>query len=97
MNEVTDAELNLFFKDNIVTNKTLIVVDHVKKLNIFFSKQEMYDFVLLFISESNINTKASIYNISEFKRENIPIFKKKKTKIMIILKACVNPEIETLY
>lgn len=31
MNEVTDAELNLFFKDNIVTNKTLIVVDHVKK------------------------------------------------------------------
>ena len=77
MNEVTDAELNLFFKDNIVTNKTLIVVDHVKKIEHIFSKQEMYDFVLLFISESNINTKASIYNISEFKRENIPDLQKK--------------------
>lgn len=97
MNEVTDAELNLFFKDNIVTNKTLIVVDHVKKIEHIFSKQEMYDFVLLFISESNINTKASIYNISEFKRENIPDLQKKINKNYDNIESLCKPEIETLY
>ena len=62
-----------------------------------FSKQEMYDFVLLFISESNINTKASIYIISEFKRENIPDLQKKINKNYDNIESLCKPEIETLY
>lgn len=57
----------------------------------------MYDFVLLFISESNINTKASIYNISEFKRENIPDLQKKINKNYDNIESLCKPEIETLY
>jgi hypothetical protein len=77
MNEVTDAELNLFFKDNIVTNKTLIVVDHVKKLNIFFQNRKcMILFYYLFLRVISIQKQA----FTLFQNLNVRIyliFKKK--------------------
>ena len=48
MDQKTDAEINAFFETNVVTRKTLIIADHIKKVDYIFSKQEVYEFSLIF-------------------------------------------------
>lgn len=64
MKQKSDSDINYFFENNIVTNKTLIIIDHIKKVDYIFSKQEAYNFSLIFITASIVDTKGEIYYIS---------------------------------
>lgn len=73
LQEMTELDLNLFFENNIINKKTLIVTDHVKKIDAILSKQNIYGFSLIFIPTSCIETKGIVYQISDFASDNIPI------------------------
>lgn len=36
MKQKSDSDINYFFENNIVTNKTLIIIDHIKKVDYIF-------------------------------------------------------------
>ena len=61
MKQKSDSDINYFFENNIVTNKTLIIIDHIKKVDYIFSKQEAYNFSLIFITASIVDTKGELY------------------------------------
>ena len=97
MKNKSDIDINLFFENNIINSKTLIIADHIHKLDTIFSKQDIYKFSLIFITSSCIRTKGIIYYISDFERDNIPILQdninQNYSKIDILNKL----EIEVLY
>lgn len=97
MKQKTDAEINSFFEDNIVTNKTLIIADHIKKIDYIFSKQEVYGFSLIFITASSIETKGAIYYISEFERENVPVLQANINRNYNNIETLSMHDIEALY
>lgn len=97
MKQKTDAEINSFFENNIVTNKTLIIADHIKKIDYIFSKQETYDFSLIFIPVSKIETKGTTYFISEFDIDNVSILQKNINQNYNNIDILSRQEIKTLY
>lgn len=97
MDKNTDLEINSFFEKNIVTNKTLIIVDHIKKVDYIFSKQEVYHFSLIFITASKIESKGIIYYISKFEIDNVPKLQINISRNYINIEILSKNEIETLY
>lgn len=97
MKQKTDAEINSFFEDNIVTNKTLIIADHITKNDFFFSKQDIYGFSLLFITPSKIETKGTVYYISKFERDNVPALQENINRNYSNIEKLSRQEIEALY
>lgn len=97
MKQKTDAEMNSFFEDNIVTSKTLIIVDHLKKIDSIFSKQDLYGFSLIFITTRSIETKGAIYYISEFERRNVPALQENINRNYSNIEILSKQEIEVLY
>ena len=49
MDNYTEMELNAYFKDNIVTNKTVLIFDHVDNFKIILSKQRQFHFQMIYI------------------------------------------------
>ena len=97
MKEKTDLEINSFFEDRIITKKTLIIVDHITKVDYIFSKQEIYDFSLIFITASKIDVKGIVYYISRFEIDNIPKLQKNINRNYSNIEILSKNEIETLY
>lgn len=97
MKKKTDLEINSFFEDRIITEKTLIIVDHITKVDYIFSKQEIYDFSLIFITASKIDANGIIYYISKFEIDNIPKLQKNINRNYSNIEILSKNEIETLY
>ena len=47
MDNYTEKELNAYFKDNIVTNKTVLIFDHVDNFKVILSKQRQFHFPIV--------------------------------------------------
>lgn len=97
MKQKSDSDINYFFENNIVTNKTLIIIDHIKKVDYIFSKQEAYNFSLIFITASIVDTKGEIYYISSFEIDNVPKLQKNINRNYNNIEILSKKEIETLY
>ena len=97
MDQKTDAEINAFFETNVVTRKTLIIADHIKKVDYIFSKQEVYEFSLIFITTNSIETKGTVYYISEFERHNVPKLQENIKRNYSNIETLNKWKIDTLY
>lgn len=97
MKQTSDVEINSFFEENVVTRKTLIIADHIRRIDYIFSKQEVYGFSLIFITASNVGAKGTVYYISEFERDNVPALQENIKRNYNNIEILNRKEIETLY
>lgn len=97
MKKITEVEINSFFEDNIVSSKTLIISDHISKLDYIYSKLDTYKFTLILVTTDMIETKGAIYNISEFEQTNIPALQENINKNYKNIDRLNKQEIECLY
>lgn len=97
MNKEEDKKINSLFEENIVTNKTLVIADHVKKIDYIFSKQKLYGFSLLFITSSKLQVNGGVYYISKFERENIPTLQENIKQNYNNIEILSKQEIDALY
>ena len=92
-----EADINNFFEDSIITDRTLIIVDHIKRIDYIFSKQNVYGFSLIFITANAIETKGVKYYISEFELKNVPTLQKNINQNYNNIESLSRQEIQCLY
>lgn len=92
-----DTEINEFFNNHVITNKTLIIVDHVKNIDYIFSKADLYKFSLIFVTTNYIGTKGVVYYISDFNQDNVPELQRNINHNYTHIELLNKSEINTLY
>lgn len=97
MQNKNEEDIHKFFENHIITNKTLIIIDHILQIDYIFSKQELYDFFLVYVSKNIIETKGTRYSISEFDPKHIPDLQNNIKKNYINIDSLHENEIQVLY
>ena len=97
MQNKNEEDIHYFFENHIITNKTLIIIDHIKEIDYIFSKQELYGFFLVYVTRSFIGTKGKPYCISEFAPEYIPDLQNNIRKNYTNIDTLDENEIKVLY
>lgn len=97
MQNKNEEDIHKFFENHIITNKTLIIIDHILQIDYIFSKQELYDFFLVYVTKNIIETKGTRYSISEFDPKHIPDLQNNIKKNYINIDSLHENEIQVLY
>ena len=97
MQNKNEEDIHKFFENHIITNKTLIIIDHILQIDYIFSKQELYDFFLVYVTKNIIETKGTRYSISEFDPKHIPDLQNNIRKNYINIDSLHENEIQVLY
>ena len=97
MQNKNEEDIHKFFENHIITNKTLIIIDHILQIDYIFSKQELYDFFLVYVTKNIIETKGTRYSISEFDPKHIPDLQNNIRKNYIDIDSLHENEIQVLY
>lgn len=78
MDNKHDEYIHEFFQKTYITEKDVLIFDHVENLNLLLTKQGDYGFQMIYIMKEGSQTNPSCHKVSTFERENI---KKLHTKI----------------
>ena len=97
MQNKNEEDIHKFFENHIITNKTLIIIDHILQIDYIFSNQELYDFFLVYVTKNIIETKGTRYSISEFDPKHIPDLQNNIKKNYINIDSLHENEIQVLY
>ena len=97
MRDKNEEYIDTFFENNIITNKTLIIIDHISNIDCIFSKQELYGFFLIYVTKNIISTKGKNYCISEFDPQYIPDLQNNIKKNYTNIDTLNKNEIQVLY
>lgn len=97
MDSLTDNEFNKYFIDNIVTNKTVLIFDHVVKISVILDKQKQFHFQMIYILKQRVDLALTTHTMSEFPQDHIDELQRKIGKIYPNISTLTQSEINTLF
>lgn len=97
MDSLTDNEFNKYFIDNIVTNKTVLIFDHVVKISIILDKQKQFHFQMIYILKQRVDLALTTHTMSEFPQNHIDDLQRKIGEIYPNISTLTQTEINTLF
>lgn len=97
MDNYTEKELNTYFKDNIVTNKTVLIFDHVDNFKIILSKQKQFHFQMIYILKCSANPSLTTHTMSAFSQNNIEELQRKIKEYYPNISSLTQNEVDTLF
>ena len=97
MDSLTDNEFNKYFIDNIVTNKTVLIFDHVVKISVILDKQKQFHFQMIYILKQRVDLALTTHTMSEFPQNHIDDLQRKIGEIYPNISTLTQTEINTLF
>lgn len=97
MDSLTANEFNKYFIDNIVTNKTVLIFDHVVKISIILDKQKQFHFQMIYILKQRVDLALTTHTMSEFPQKHIDELQRKIGEIYPNIRTLTQTEINTLF
>ena len=97
MDSLTDNEFNKYFIDNIVTNKTVLIFDHVVKISVILDKQKQFHFQMIYILKQRVDLALTTNTMSEFPQNHIDDLQRKIGEIYPNISTLTQTEINTLF
>lgn len=97
MDSLTDNEFNKYFIDNIVTNKTVLIFDHVVKISVILDKQRQFHFQMIYILKQRVDLALTTHTMSEFPQNHIDDLQRKIGEIYPNISTLTQTEINTLF
>ena len=97
MDNYTEMELNAYFKDNIVTNKTVLIFDHVDNFKIILSKQRQFHFQMIYILKYNASPSLTTHTMSAFCQNHIEELQRKIKEYYPGISVLTQNEVDTLF
>ena len=65
MDNLTDKEFDTYFIDNIITNKTVLIFDHVERISAILDKQKQFHFQMIYILKQRTNLALATHTMSD--------------------------------
>ncbi len=97
MDSLTDNEFNKYFIDNIVTNKTVLIFDHVVKISVILDKQKQFHFQMIYILKQRVDLALTTHTMSGFPQNHIDELQRKIGEIYPNISTLTQSEINTLF
>lgn len=97
MDSLTYNEFNKYFIDNIVTNKTVLIFDHVVKISVILDKQKQFHFQMIYILKQRVDLALTTHTMSEFPQNHIDDLQRKIGEIYPNISTLTQTEINTLF
>lgn len=97
MDSYTEKELDAYFKDNIVTNKTVLIFDHVDNFKAILSKQRQFHFQMIYILKDSINPSLTMHTMSAFSKKHIEELQRKIKEYYPGISTLTQNEVDTLF
>ena len=97
MDSYTEKELDAYFKDNIVTNKTVLIFDHVDNFKAILSKQRQFHFQMIYILKDSINPSLTMHTMSAFSKKHIEELQRKIKEYYPSISTLTQNEVDTLF
>lgn len=97
MDSYTVKELDAYFKDNIVTNKTVLIFDHVDNFKAILSKQRQFHFQMIYILKDSINPSLTMHTMSAFSKKHIEELQRKIKEYYPGISTLTQNEVDTLF
>ena len=97
MDSYTEKELDAYFKDNIVTNKTVLIFDHVDNFKAILSKQRQFHFQMIYILKDSINPSLTMHTMSAFSKKHIEELQCKIKEYYPGISTLTQNEVDTLF
>lgn len=97
MDNYTEKELDAYFKDNIVTNKTVLIFDHVDNFTVILGKQRQFHFQMIYILKNNVTQTLTTHTMSAFSQKDIEELQHKIKKCYPGISNLTQNEVDTLF
>lgn len=97
MDNYTEKELDAYFKDNIVTNKTVLIFDHVDNFTVILGKQIQFHFQMIYILKNNVTQALTTHTMSAFSQKDIEELQHKIKKCYPGISNLTQNEVDTLF
>lgn len=97
MNNYTEKELDTYFKENVVTNKTVLIFDHVDNFEIILNKQRQFHFQMIYISKYSTALSLTTHTMSSFSQNHIEELQRKIKEYYPSISTLTQNEIDTLF
>lgn len=97
MDNYTEKELDTYFKNNIVTNKTVLIFDHVDNFKVILSKQRQFHFQMIYILKYSTNPSLTTHTMSAFSQNHIEELQRKIKEYYPCISTLTRNEIDTLF
>ena len=97
MDRLTVSEFNKYFIDNIVTNRTVLIFDHVVKISVILDKQKQFHFQMIYILKQRVDLALTTHTMSEFPQNHIDDLQRKIGEIYPNISTLTQTEINTLF
>ena len=93
----TQKEIDANFKDNIVTNKTVLIFDHVDNFTVILGKQRQFHFQMIYILKNNVTQALTTHTMSAFSQKDIEELQHKIKKCYPGISNLTQNEVDTLF
>lgn len=97
MDNYTEKELDAYFKDNIVTNKTVLIFDHVDNFTVILGKQRQFHFQMIYILKNNVTQALTTHTMSAFSQKDIEELQHKIKKCYPGISNLTQNEVDTFF
>lgn len=97
MDTYTEKDLDVYFKENIVTNKTVLIFDHVDNFKVILSKQRQFHFQMIYILKYNITPSLTTHTMSAFSQNHIEELQHKIKEYYPGISVLTRKEVDTLF
>lgn len=97
MDNYTEKELDAYFKDNIVTNKTVLIFDHVDNFTVILGKQRQFHFQMIYILKNNVTQALATHTMSAFSQKDIEELQHKIKKCYPGISNLTQNEVDTFF
>lgn len=97
MDNYTEKELDAYFKDNIVTNKTVLIFDHVDNFTVVLGKQRQFHFQMIYILKNNVTQTLTTHTMYAFSQKDIEELQHKIKKCYPGISNLTQNEVDTLF
>lgn len=97
MGSLTDKEFDKYFIDNNITNKTVLIFDHVEKINVILDKQKQFHFQMIYILKQKTDLALTTHTMSMFPLNHIDELQRKIGEIYPNISTLTQAESNTLF
>lgn len=97
MDNYTEKEIESYFKNNVITNQTVLIFDNVDNFNTILSKQKQFHFQMIYILKNNKRPLLSTHTMSAFSKNHIEELQRKIQECYPNISMLTQSEINTLF
>jgi len=97
MDNYTEKELDTYFKENIVTKKTVLIFDHVDNFKVILNKQRQFHFQMIYILKDSVNPSLTTHTMSAFPQNHIEELQRKIKEYYPGISTLTRNEVDTLF